>query len=71
MRGLKGSAPYLVIAALTLALMIPAMIAHPMLHDSFWIDFVWADQFTAEIARGTLYPRWLPQSHDGLGSHTL
>jgi uncharacterized membrane protein len=68
MRGLKASAPYLVIAALTLALMIPAMIAHPLVHDSFWIDFVWADQFTAEIRRGTLYPRWLPQSHDGLGS---
>lgn len=71
MRGLKASAPYLVIAALTLALMIPAMIAHPMVHDSFWIDFVWADQFTAEIRRGTLYPRWLPQSHDGLGSPTF
>ena len=71
MRGPKLYAPYLVIAALTLALMIPAIIARPMVHDSFWIDFVWADQFTAEIRRGTLYPRWLPQSHGGLGSPTF
>lgn len=68
MRGPKLYAPYLVIAGLTLVLMIPAMISRPMVHDSFWIDFVWADQFTAEIRHGTLYPRWLPQSHDGLGS---
>ena len=71
MRGLKVGAPYLAITALTLALMIPAMISRPMVHDSFWIDFVWADQFTTEIARGTLYPRWLPLSHDGLGSPTF
>lgn len=71
MRGPKVGTAYLVIAALTVALMIPAMISRPMVHDSFWIDFVWADQFTAEIRRGTLYPRWLPQSHDGLGSPTF
>ncbi len=52
MRVPKVCAPYLVIAALTLALTIPAMISRPMVHDSFWIDFVWADQFTAEIRRG-------------------
>jgi uncharacterized membrane protein len=49
-------------------LTIPAVVMPPMTHDSFWIDWVWADQFTAEIARGNLYPRWLPQSHGGLGS---
>ena len=39
-----------------------------MMHDSFWIDWVWADQFTALLRHGTLYPRWLPSSHGGLGS---
>lgn len=39
-----------------------------MMHDSFWIDWVWADQFTALLRHGTIYPRWLPLSHGGLGS---
>jgi uncharacterized membrane protein len=53
---------------LAAALMIPALFTRPMVHDSFWIDFVWADQFTAELRKGVFYPRWLPQSHEGLGS---
>lgn len=56
------------IAALAAILTIPAFATPPMTHDSFWIDWVWADQFTAELERGDLYPRWLPQSHGGLGS---
>ena len=39
-----------------------------MLHDSFWIDHVWASQFTALLREGVIYPRWLPWSHEGLGS---
>lgn len=68
MRGTARLAPYGAIIGLTAALMIPALISPPMVHDSFWIDWVWADQFTAELRRGVIYPRWLPQSHDGLGS---
>lgn len=60
--------PYLAIAALTGVLMIPALLSPPMLHQSFWIDWVWADQFTAELGRGVIYPRWLPLAHGGLGS---
>jgi uncharacterized membrane protein len=48
-------------------LVLPAALV-PRAHDSFWIDWVWADQFTAELRRGNLYPRWLPRSHAGLGS---
>lgn len=48
--------------------MIPAWLASPLVRDSFWIDFVWADQFSAQFRNGVLYPRWLPQSHNGLGA---
>jgi hypothetical protein len=59
------------IALLSFALMTPAYIAPPMMHDSFWIDWVWADQFNMMVRQGTLYPRWLPLSHEGLGSPTF
>ena len=60
--------PHLVLWSASLLLVLPAIVAAPMMHDSFWIDWVWADQFTAELAQGNLYPRWLPRSHGGLGS---
>ena len=60
--------PALAIIGLALLLTVPAFVGPPMTHDSFWIDWVWADQFAAELGRGNFYPRWLPQSHGGLGS---
>jgi hypothetical protein len=56
------------IIGLTLLLMVPAWLASPLVRDSFWIDFVWADQFSAQLRSGILYPRWLPESHGGLGA---
>ena len=38
------------------------------LNESFWIDWVWLDQFAKQVGQGILYPRWLPLSHGGLGS---
>ncbi|HZU50482.1 MAG TPA: hypothetical protein VE968_01260 [Sphingomicrobium sp.] len=58
--------PFLFILAVILVL--PSNAARPLLHDSFAIDWVWADQFTSELARGILYPRWLPNSDGGLGA---
>jgi 6-pyruvoyl-tetrahydropterin synthase related domain len=60
--------PYLAIAAFALLLTLPAILAPIKLHDSFWIDWVWTDQFAAQLRAGILYPRWLPASHDGLGA---
>ena len=57
-----------VIALAVSVMMLPAILGPMMLHDSFWIDYVWASQFTALLGDGVLYPRWLPWSHDGLGS---
>lgn len=62
---LAAAAAILVLACL---LMVPALLRPPMIHDSFWIDWVWADQFTDQLRQGNPYPRWLPQSHGGLGS---
>jgi len=60
--------PYLAIAAFALLLVLPAILAPLKLHDSFWIDWVWTDQFAGQLREGNLYPRWLPASHDGLGA---
>ena len=59
---------YGVLLLIAIALVLPANRHGPLLHDSFAIDWVWADQFTAELAKGNLYPRWLPLSDGGLGS---
>ncbi len=66
--GASAWRPYAVLPLLACALPRRAWLAPPMLHDSFWIDVVWADQFTDGLRHGLLYPRWLPSSHGGLGS---
>lgn len=65
---LARAGPYAAIATLSVLLMLPAVLGETRLNDSFWIDWVWLDQFTAELRKGVLYPRWLPLSHGGLGS---
>lgn len=50
------------------ALTLPAALGPVRYNDSFWIDWVWLDQFAHQLREGHLYPRWLPLSHDGLGS---
>jgi len=60
--------PCLAIAAVAAVLMLPAMLSPVKLHDSFWIDWVWTDQFAQQLRAGVVYPRWLPASHDGLGA---
>lgn len=66
--GLARLAPTAVIMLVIAALMMPVLLGPLLNHDSFWIDYVWAKQFTALLREGVLYPRWLPWSHDGLGS---
>ena len=67
-RRIAGWAPYLAFATLALVAIMPAVLAAPMTHDSFWIDISWSQQFTALLRQGNLYPRWLPWSYGGLGS---
>ena len=65
---LRHVSVYLLFVAVAALLMLPAVLGPSMLYDSFIISWVWANQFTSEIARGNLYPRWLPLSNSGLGS---
>lgn len=60
--------PYLAIAVFATLLILPAALTPVRTYDSFWIDWVWVDQFTQQLRRGVIYPRWLPLSHGGLGS---
>jgi uncharacterized membrane protein len=64
----RAAIAYPLLILLGIVLVVPANMGPPLLHDSFEIDWVWADQFTAELARGNLYPRWLPLSNAGLGA---
>src|SRR5881398_3473944 len=59
---------YPLLLVLGVLLVLPANAGPPLLHDSFAIDWVWADQFTAQLAHGVIYPRWLPLSNAGLGA---
>lgn len=66
--GRKNIVAAAAILGTALLLTLPAILGPVRLNDSFWIDWVWLDQFAHELGRGVLYPRWLPLSHDGLGS---
>ena len=67
-QGLRNASVYTMFSAVAALLILPAALGPTMLYDSFFISWVWADQFTAEIASGNLYPRWLPLSNAGLGA---
>lgn len=56
------------IALVAAALTLPGALGPTRTNDSFWIDWVWLDQFAHQLGSGTIYPRWLPLSHHGLGS---
>jgi hypothetical protein len=64
----RAALAYPLLLLLAGVLVLTAQLGGPLLHDSFAIDWVWADQFTAEVAHGNLYPRWLPLSDGGLGA---
>jgi len=57
-----------VLFATATVLTLPSVFGPVRVNDSYWIDWVWLDQFARELGRGVLYPRWLPISHGGLGS---
>lgn len=55
-------------AAVALLLLLPAFLWSSGYSDSVKYNYIWTSQFAAEMARGHLYPRWLPGSFEGLGS---
>lgn len=56
------------LALVALGLLLPALLARPMVQASFWIDLVWIEGFAEELRHGALYPRWLSGSNGGLGA---
>ena len=59
---------YVVLLALAIGLMLRGPLGPAALNDSLSVYWVWADQFTGELGRGNLYPRWLAASDAGLGT---
>lgn len=68
MTGWSRLLPWAAILVAAALLTVPAALSAMRTNDSFWIDWVWVDQFADQLRQGILYPRWLPQSHAGLGS---
>lgn len=67
-RRLSWLLPLTVILIASALLTLPAVFSAMRTNDSFWIDWVWVDQFSEQLRHGVAYPRWLPYSHAGLGS---
>jgi len=59
----------LVVAAVLV--MLPSLVWGPAPIDSAVYNYTWTKQFGAELARGAIYPRWLPDSFGGFGSPTF
>jgi hypothetical protein len=60
--------PYLVIIAVGLLLTAPVLaLGAPRTHSVVY-NLSWAEQFTALLRQGVLYPRWLPEGFAGFGS---
>lgn len=61
----------LIIGLAALVLMAPALVIGAPAIDSATYTYVWTHQYAVEMSRGVLYPRWLPQSFEGLGAPTF
>jgi len=58
----------LALSALAIVLMGPALVLGQPAIDSAAFNYVWTQQFGEALARGEIYPRWLPRSFEGIGS---
>lgn len=67
-RGASLIRAVLILGLVALVLMAPALVLGAPGLDSALLTHVWTEQFGAELGRGVLYPRWLPQSYAGLGA---
>lgn len=56
------------LALVAALLMLPTFLLGPGDSHSVTYNYVWTSQFGTEMAKGNLYPRWLPGSFEGLGS---
>lgn len=68
MTGRRDAFVLLIVAVLLLA---PSLVLGNLLSHSSPQNMIWAAQFNDQFRAGILYPRWLPDSFDGLGSPTF
>jgi hypothetical protein len=61
----------IVLGCVALAVMAPELVWGLHNSDSSNYSIVWTRQFTEAWGRGELYPRWLPDSFQGLGAPTF
>lgn len=61
----------LILAVVSALLLAPSLLVGTMISHSSPQNLTWAEQFADQFRSGILYPRWLPQSFDGLGSPTF
>lgn len=59
------------LALVALLIMLPTLLLGPGYSHSVSYNYIWTSQFGDEMAKGNLYPRWLPDSFEGLGSPTF
>jgi hypothetical protein len=62
---LARPAPVLLIAAALL--LAPSLVLGNLISHSSPQNLTWAAQFADQFRAGVVYPRWLPDSFDGLG----
>ncbi|HTR84320.1 MAG TPA: hypothetical protein VMI56_07555 [Reyranella sp.] len=60
--------PLAVMAAVAVVLMLPSLIWGTLPTNSSLHNLTWAAQFSDQVRAGILYPRWLPDSFNGLGA---
>ena len=60
--------PALVTLVLALVLLAPSLVLGTLSGHSSAQNLTWAAQFAEQLRAGVVYPRWLPDSFDGLGS---
>ncbi|SEO95280.1 6-pyruvoyl-tetrahydropterin synthase related domain membrane protein [Rhodospirillales bacterium URHD0017] len=60
--------PALVLAAAAILLLSPTLVLGTLISHSSPQNLTWASQFADQFRAGILYPRWMPDSFDGLGS---
>ncbi len=57
-----------IIVLVAIALMSPELVLGLTVTDNFRFNMLWPEQFGALMRGGHLYPRWLPQAWEGLGT---
>jgi hypothetical protein len=63
----RGRHPALILALTAVLLLAPSLLLGTMLSHSSPHNLTWAEQFSEQFRDVILYPRWMPDSFEGLG----